>query len=332
MTTKEGRVNILKNGETLLRELITLFNGKRNPIRNFSAKELKTATSNYDMGNVIIIDDSYRLYKGFRKDGPISVMKYEDNTSIEQANKESINCIVFASQMGHKNILKLIGCCLETQTPILVFEYVQHYTYANLIYRPLEPQFKPLPLTHRLKIAMEVANAVAYLHFGFSRPIVSRTYKPGYIVFNDQHVAKMFDFSWSVSIPEGETHIEIAVQGLLEYIAPEYLKKGILNEKTDVYGFGCFLIELLTGNGISNILQAEPDYDLILEKIMKKCIEDGYNKMVDPTILGEEPYSGKDLQLQAATQLAVKCVSESAEERPTMIDAAKQLRQMYRLS
>ncbi|XP_031282866.1 putative wall-associated receptor kinase-like 16 [Pistacia vera] len=234
--------------------------------------------------------------------------------------------------MGHKNILKLIGCCLETQTPILVFESVQYYTFANLVYHPLEPHFKPLPLTQRLKIAMEVANAVAYLHFGFSRPIMCRMYKPGYVLFNDKNIAKVFDLSWSVSIPEGETHIEIAVQGLLVYIAPEYLKKGKLNEKTDVYGSGCLLIELLAGNRMSNILQAEPDYDHILEKLIKKYIEDGYNKMVDPMILGEEPCSGKDLQLQAVTQLAVKCVSESAEERPTMIDVAKQLRQMYRLS
>ena len=79
--------------------------------------------------------------------------------------------------MDHKHILKLIGCCLETPIPILVFESVEYGTLCERIFGAPQPHFEPLLLKHRLKIAMDIAHALAYLHLGFPRPIVFRDFK-----------------------------------------------------------------------------------------------------------------------------------------------------------
>ena len=132
--------------------------------------------------------------------------------------------IVFASQMSHKNILMLIGCCLETQIPVLVFESVSSGILANYIHGPRPSHFEPFLLTHRLKIAMEIANALAYLHVGFPRPIVFKNIKLSSILFDEDHVAKLFDFSLAESIPDGETHIKDAIPiGIMGFVATEYV-------------------------------------------------------------------------------------------------------------
>ncbi|KAK9219148.1 hypothetical protein WN943_007788 [Citrus x changshan-huyou] len=141
--------------------------------------------------------------------------------------------------MSHNHILKLVGCCLETQIPILAFESVEYGNLRDRILSASQPQIEPLLMKHRLKIAMDIAHALAYLHFGFPRPIVYRDFKTAHILFNEENGAKLFDFSLSISIPEGETHVTDRVMGTMGYCAPEYLSTGVFNEKSDVFGFDC---------------------------------------------------------------------------------------------
>ncbi|KAK3200133.1 hypothetical protein Dsin_023548 [Dipteronia sinensis] len=193
----------MKNGAILLEELITSSDGKYNPFCIFSNKELKKATNNYSYPlNVIKHDAYYILYKGSLQERSISVMKFKD---VQDAKQFCFNNIVFAAQMNHKNVVKLIGCCLETQIPILVFESVECKTMSDRIRN--EDRSPCNEWTGRLKIAMEIANAVAHVHVGFTRPIVSKSIKLANILFDDECVAKLFDFTLSEVIPEGETHV-----------------------------------------------------------------------------------------------------------------------------
>ncbi|KAK9215562.1 hypothetical protein WN944_007567 [Citrus x changshan-huyou] len=201
----------MRNGERVLKELIAASNGKYNPNRIFSDEELKIATNNFDDQNFIEPDHHSNLYKGTWQERSITIMKFWEIRKIKQAAYERcINNIVYAAQMNHKHILKLIGCCIETPIPILVFESVEYRTLPERIdlYGDPQPrpQFEPLRLKYRLKIAMDIAHALAYLHVGFPRPIVFRHFMPSHISFNEQYVAKLFDFSFCISIPEGETH------------------------------------------------------------------------------------------------------------------------------
>lgn len=211
--------------------------------------------------------------------------------------------------------------------PALVYEPAGYCTLADRLYGPLQTHLEPLLLTHRLKVAMEIANAVAYLRFGFPQPIVFRN-------IEEEYAAKLFDFSLSKSIPEGKTHIKASTAiGSLEFAAPEYLTTGYYNEKTDVYSFGKLLLVLLTGRTIGDLsrLATGGSNFFITDRVEKFIRSNGYMN-IDPVIVGDGSCFRKEEKLQAYVELTFKCLSHSTEDRPTMIDVAKKLRQMYRTS
>ncbi|KAJ0014369.1 hypothetical protein Pint_19807 [Pistacia integerrima] len=211
-------------------------------------------------------------------------------------------------------------------------------TLADRILGQSQPHLGPLLLKHRLKIAVEITHALAYLHLGFRRPIAFQSLAPWNILLDEQYVVKLFDFSVSEFIPEGETHVEIPwlTKVGCEYDAPEYVRardqnKKILvhrflcNEKVDVYGFGASLFMLLSGQSLLDFLKNK---GLQMEDIGP----DNLNEIIDPTIVEEGICSIKEQQLLALARLVFKCCSTEPEDRPNMIDVAKQLRQMYKSS
>lgn len=339
----EKKTFMLKNGEILLEKFITTFDGKRNPIRNFSSEELKLATNNYDKMNVMRGDGDYTFYKGFLNDRQISVMKYSFDYNF--LYEERIKNIVFTSQMCHKHILKLIGCCLDTRTPILVFEsMVKCGTLEDHIYRPPQPRFESLTWRQRLKITMEIANAFAYLHVGFTRPIVYAGMSLSKVLLDDHYVPKLFDFTLAECIPEGETEIVMeGARGKIGYLAPEQISKGILHEKCDVYGFGVLLVEVLVGQRNyeffksietndefgENNSEIEHNKDWCSDVLTKTVRSNRFIELIDPIIAGDGLCPETEQQVIVFAELSCKCLSLSAEDRPTMIEVAKQLRQLY---
>ncbi|KAI9185408.1 hypothetical protein LWI28_006991 [Acer negundo] len=171
-------------------------------------------------------------------------------------------------------------------------------------------------------------HALTYIHIGFSRPIVFRNIKLLNILFDDEHAVKLFDFCLSVTIPEGETHVKDEVIGAMGFFAPKYKNTGNFNEKSDVFSFGVLLLALLTGKQIVDSSRRETGGEYYLLDHVKKYNENGrFEDLIDRMIADDVSCSRKDpVWLQDFTEIAFKCVSESEEERPTMIDVAKQLR------
>ncbi|KAH9755140.1 serine/threonine-protein kinase ZRK1 [Citrus sinensis] len=325
----DKRTLMVRNGARVLKELIASSHGKYNPYRIFSAKELEIATNNYDERKFIKQDSTYKLYKGFWQERLISVMKYNESYS-DSACKFSINNIVYAAQMDHKHILKLIGCCLETPIPILVFEYGEYTTLRDRIFGAPQPHFEPLLLKHRLKVAMGIAHALAYLHVGFPRPIVFGNLISLCILFNEENVAKLFDFSESISIPEGETHIITRSRfGAWTYSAPEYKRGGVFNEKLDVYTFSTVLLELLTGQSTRDLLRTHGSVRHLIEYLKNYLQNNRFTEIADPIIVQDLSCTETEHQFQACARLTLECLNESPVDRPTMVDVTKRLRQIY---
>ncbi|KAJ6384512.1 hypothetical protein OIU78_027754 [Salix suchowensis] len=331
-TKKDKKVNretaFIRNGSKLLENLVHICDGKCNSIRHFSSTELEKATNNYDPLKLLISDSGYNLYKGFLQGKPVSVKKFKDG---DKEYEHCFNDIVYASKMSvHKSFVKLLGCCLETQIPILVFEYVGDWTLKDCLWGSEEARCRPLLWIPRSKIAMDMANAIAFLHAAFARPIVFRNIKPSNILLDDNHEAKLSDFSYSISIPEGESHVrDLDITGTYGLIAPEYFNTGNFNEKQDVFNFGVFLLMVLSGQTLFDY--SRPEEEIFLLNRVEKCVEDDrLNEVIDSTIIAEGAWPGKEQQLQAFAALALRCISEVAEDRPTMIDVSKELRKMHR--
>ncbi|XP_021282832.1 non-functional pseudokinase ZED1-like isoform X2 [Herrania umbratica] len=314
---------LLKNGSMLLEKLIASCNGKCNPIRTFSAEELSKATNGFNVEQEISRYVHFVLYKGFLDGREISVKRYKIGES--KYLETAITDIVIGSQMSvHKNVLKLIGCCLETQNPVLVYEFGGEKTLKKCILDVHEGQFEPLTWKSRLRIAMDVASAVAYLHTALSRPIIHRGLSLISIVLDSNHVAKLSEFSLSIAIPEGKSHVEDAISGITGYMAPEVWTGSKINEKADVYSFGRLLFELLTGR--NNVPEYYAAGDAIVEEFVQSYVESNrLIEIVDHKISSEG--INRD-ELVAFAKIALSCTVENPEDRPTITDVAKQLRQL----
>ena len=212
----------------------------------------------------------------------------------------------------------------KTRIPILVYEFSSC--------EPLEKKIfdwnEPFPWKSRLKIAYEIASVIAYLHTAFPRPIIHRDIKPPHFFLDNGSTPKLSNFGLSIALPEGETHVKDDPCGTFGYMAPEAFPSGMYTEKTDVFSFGTLILELLTRRRASFIAQME---GVSMRKFVEDHIENyGINDILDPIILVEGGGVLEQQQFQAIYQLALKCTEEFAEDRPTIVDAAKEIRRIQR--
>ena len=185
----------------------------------------------------------------------------------------------------------------------------------------------------RLKIARQIAHAISYLHTAFPRPIIHMNLKMRSILLDEDDVPKLCNFFLSISIPEGESNVEV-YHGYQNsrLSAPELKATSKVTEKTDVYNFGLFLLELLTGEDSYYITRFTIDEDSSLVAYIHNHAQGScINEIVDPAILVDgEGGANLQQQLEAVVDLALTCTEEDPQRRPTMVDVTKQLRQIER--
>lgn len=309
----------------LLHELIAFCNGKCNPICGFSAKELKRATNNYDQRQFVHENRFFKFYKGFVRDQqPVLIKKFKGNF---QRREVVFNEIVIASVMSiHKNALKLLGCCLETKVPTLVFEFAECGQLDDQISSKCHCQ--PLSWSCRLKIAMEIANVVTYLHSAFPKPVIHRNILCLNIFLTEHCTAKLSDFSVCMPVSDVDELIDIEdpVEGIAGLTTAEFMAKH------DVYSVGIVLLMLLTGQSEICKDPHENNRRIYLTDYVKKyALNNNFNDILDPNVYREEMLAEKEPQMEAFKQLAMKCICELAADRPTITDVAKELRRIYQM-
>ncbi|KAL5140795.1 Wall-associated receptor kinase-like 8 [Glycine soja] len=310
-----------QNGGLLLEQRLSTGEDNVDKTKLFSLKELGKATDHFNINRILGKGGQGTVYKGMLVDGKIvAVKKFKVNGNVE----EFINEFVILSQINHRNVVKLLGCCLETEIPLLVYEFIPN---GNL-YEYLLGQNDELPMTWemRLRIATEVAGALFYLHSAASQPIYHRDVKSTNILLDEKYKAKVADFGASRMVSIEATHLTTAVQGTFGYLDPEYFQTSQFTEKSDVYSFGVVLVELLTGQKpISSVkeqgLQSLASYFLL-------CMEENrLFDIVDARVMQE----GEKEHIIVVANLARRCLQLNGRKRPTMKEVSLELERIQKL-
>ncbi|XP_018846606.2 wall-associated receptor kinase-like 22 isoform X1 [Juglans regia] len=307
-----------QNGGLLLEQQLST-NNKDN-VENtklFNSKELEKATDRFSKNRIIGHGGQGTIYKGMLADGRIVAIK-KSNIIDEEKLQEFINEVVILSQINHRNVVKLLGCCLETEVPLLVYEFIPNGTLAQY----LNGQNEEFPPTWdmRLRIALEVAGALFYLHSAASSPIYHRDIKSTNILLDNKYRAKVADFGISRSVAIDQTHLSTLVHGTFGYVDPEYFWSSQFTDKSDVYSFGVVLAELLTGEKAISSSRTR-DTKSLAAFFVSSMEGNNLFDILDNRVLKE----AEKEKIIAVANLAKRCLNLNGKERPSIREVAIEL-------
>nr|XP_029122171.1 wall-associated receptor kinase-like 10 [Elaeis guineensis] len=313
-----------KNGGLLFQKQISSLEGSARATKMFTMEELEIATDNYKESNILGQGGAGTVYKGILPDQTVVAIKKSKIMNDDEI-EQFINEVVVLSHINHRNVMKLLGCCLETRVPLLVYEFVSNGTLSHHIHG--EGCKSSLSLESRLRIAAEIAGALAYLHSAASIPIIHRDVKSSNILLDDNYTAKVSDFGVSRLVPFDRKDITSLVRGTFGYLDPEYFFTAQFTDKSDVYSFGVILVELLTGEKPVASTRSVECRNLAMH--FQSCLKDGH---LFPILEDRVVDEGSPELLLAIAELAQRCLSVMREERPTMKEVAMELEGLRRFN
>lgn len=289
-----------------------------NSLIRLSYGEILAATHNFSKGRVLGRGALSFVFKGkvglLRTSVAIKRLDKEDKESSKAFCRE----LMIASSLHHPNIVPLVGFCIDPEQGLfLIYKYVS----GGSLERHLHEKKKgvrgnsTLPWSVRYKVALGIAESVAYLHNGTERCVVHRDIKPSNILLSSKKIPKLCDFglaTWTSapSVP----FLCKTVKGTFGYLAPEYFQHGKVSDKTDVYAFGVVLLELLTGRKPieARRLQGEENLVLWAKPILHRGMA-AVEELLDPRL---KCTSRNSAQIARVIQAAAACISSEESRRP----------------
>ncbi|KAL9995448.1 putative protein kinase RLK-Pelle-WAK family [Helianthus debilis subsp. tardiflorus] len=311
-----------RNGGLLLKQQEEVDPSLVDKTIHFTSHELEKATDNFNENRILGRGGQGTVYKGMLVDGRIVAVKKSKIVEESQLD-QFINEVVVLSQINHRNVVKLLGCCLETNVPLLVSEFIPNGTLYDRLHN--ETNELPISLDMRLQIASEVAGALAYLHSATYIPIYHRDIKTTNILLDDKYRAKVSDFGTSRFVSIDQTHLTTLVKGTFGYLDPEYFQSSQFTEKSDVYSFGVVLVELLTGERPISLTRFGENRSLATHFML--AMEEGRVMSIFDAMVIKE---GTRDELLIVANLAMRCLNLNGKFRPTMKEVAVELETIRR--
>ncbi|RCV07715.1 hypothetical protein SETIT_1G267800v2 [Setaria italica] len=311
-------------------------------LRVFTFAELRAVTRNFKADTVLGEGGFGRVYKGWVDERTMSPARNGAGSmpvAVKKLNPESLQGVQewqtevnFLGRLSHPNLVRLLGYCWEEKELLLVYEYMAKGSLENHLFRS-EPRkggaaVQPLPWSVRLRIAIGAARGLAFLHSS-EKHVIYRDFKASNILLDTHFNAKLSDFGLAKDGPAGgSSHVTTRVMGTYGYAAPEYMATGHLYVKSDVYGFGVVLLEILTGMRALDTDRPAAQHNLV--DWAKPFLADRKKlaRLVDPRLEGQ--YSSRGAQ--RAAQLTLRCLAADHKNRPSMREVVAVLEEIESMS
>ncbi|KAK7411946.1 hypothetical protein VNO78_03391 [Psophocarpus tetragonolobus] len=287
------------------------FSGNLRTISCFDYQTLKKATNNFHADNLLGSGGFGPVYQGTLIDGRLIAVKKLSLNKSQQGEKEFLVEVRTITSIQHKNLVRLVGCCIDGPQRILVYEYMRNRS-LDLFIHGNSDQF--LNWNTRFQIILGVARGLQYLHEDSHQRIVHRDIKASNILLDDKFQPRIGDFGLARFFPEDQAYLSTQFAGTLGYTAPEYAIRGELSEKADIYSFGVLVLEIICcRKNTEHILSPEKQY---LPEYAWKLYENArILDIVDPK-LRQDGFVEKDVM--QAIHVAFLCLQPHAHLRPPM--------------
>ncbi|KAG9132642.1 hypothetical protein Leryth_016687 [Lithospermum erythrorhizon] len=291
--------------------------------KTFSSSEIERATSNFNEMGVLGEGGFGRVYSGVLDDGTevaVKVLKRDDH----QGSREFLAEVEMLSRLHHRNLLKLIGICIEERARSLVYELIPNGSVESHLHG-VDKGTAPLDWSARLKIALGAARGLAYLHEDSSPRVIHRDFKASNILLEHDFTPKVSDFGLARIALDENRHISTRVMGTFGYVAPEYAMTGHLLVKSDVYSYGVVLLELLTGRKPVDMSQPPGEENLVSCSRPLLTSKEGLELIVDQSL-------GPNFPVDSITKVAAiasMCVQPEVSNRPFMGEVVQALKLVY---
>ncbi|KAL1215144.1 putative receptor-like protein kinase [Cardamine amara subsp. amara] len=286
-------------------------------VQCFDFKTLEKATGSFKDSNVIGKGGFGCVYKASLDNNVKAAIKKIENVS-QEAKREFQNEVDLLSKFQHSNIISLLGSASEINSSFIVYELMEKGSLDEQLHGP--SRGSALTWHVRMKIALDTARGLEYLHEHCLPPVIHRDLKSSNILLDSSFNAKISDFGLAVSLDvHGKNNIKLS--GTLGYVAPEYLLDGKLTDKSDVYAFGVVLLELLLGRRPVEKLSPAQCQSLVTWAMPQLTDRSKLPNIVDPVI--KDTMDLKHLYQVAA--MAVLCVQPEPSYRPLITDVLHSL-------
>ncbi|KAL0365119.1 UNVERIFIED_CONTAM: BRASSINOSTEROID INSENSITIVE 1-associated receptor kinase [Sesamum angustifolium] len=290
-------------------------------LKRFSLRELQVATDNFSNKNILGRGGFGKVYKGRLADGSLVAVKRLKEERTQGGELQFQTEVEMISMAVHRNLLRLRGFCMTPTERLLVYPFMVNGSVASCLRERPESQ-PPLDWGIRKRIALGSARGLAYLHDHCDPKIIHRDVKAANILLDEDFEAVVGDFGLAKLMDYKDTHVTTAVRGTIGHIAPEYLSTGKSSEKTDVFGYGVMLLELITGQRAFDLARLANDDDVMLLDWVKGLLkEKKLETLVDADLQGNYI----DEEVEQLIQVALLCTQSSPMERPKMSEVVRML-------
>ncbi|CAK9266668.1 unnamed protein product [Sphagnum jensenii] len=286
----------------------------------------------YSLAEVVTATNNFKIQIGKGGFGPVYYGKLEDGQEVaikildvksSQGPSEFFNEVDVLSRAIHRNLVLLIGYCLEDDQQMLIYEYMHKGSLYDHLYGDLSTSTnEQLDWTTRLHIALNASQGLEYLHSGCNPSIIHRDVKTSNILLpSDMKNAKVADFGLSrLTYGENITHVTTNVKGTAGYLDPEYFTSQCLSVKSDVYSFGVVLLEIVSGR---KAIDTNREAWNLCDWVRINLQEGNINKILDPIVKASNPNLDA---LWKVAEIAIQCVEPKAIHRPIMTKVVEELR------